>query len=179
MRPESPSFSAQYAVAHPGGRERKALTVRAVIADFLGEQRLGALDVGAAGGVIDAWLAGHFGSVVGLDVDGAAIEAARAQFTRPNLRFEVGSGLALPFADDRFDMVLCMHVYEHVPDAAALLREIRRVLKPGGVCYFAAGNRPPRSLKAMLARLLIAVAYPLAPTYIWMFEKNRFAAAAQ
>ena len=38
-------------------------------------------------------------------------------------------------------MVVCAHVYEHVPDARRLMAEIWRLLRPGGVCYFAAGNR--------------------------------------
>jgi SAM-dependent methyltransferase len=38
----------------------------------------------------------------------------------------------LPFDDGRFDVVLCNHVLEHVCDDAAALREIRRVLRPGG-----------------------------------------------
>jgi len=39
---------------------------------------------------------------------------------------------ALPFADDRFDVVLCSHVLEHVEDEQGALAEIRRVLRPGG-----------------------------------------------
>lgn len=37
--------------------------------------------------------------------------------------------------------VLNMHVYEHVADADRLMAEVHRVLKPGGICYLAAGNR--------------------------------------
>jgi SAM-dependent methyltransferase len=47
----------------------------------------------------------------------------------------------LCFAAECFDGVICAQVYEHVPDADRLMAEIHRVLKPGGVCYFAAGNR--------------------------------------
>ena len=36
--------------------------------------------------------------------------------------------------------VVCNHVYEHVPDAAALMRDVHRVLRSDGVCYFAAGH---------------------------------------
>jgi SAM-dependent methyltransferase len=38
----------------------------------------------------------------------------------------------LPFGDGRFDALLCHHVLEHVPDDRAAMRELRRVLRPGG-----------------------------------------------
>jgi 2-polyprenyl-3-methyl-5-hydroxy-6-metoxy-1,4-benzoquinol methylase len=43
--------------------------------------------------------------------------------------------------DSYFDVVICARVYEHVPDAVMMMDEIYRILKPGGVCYFATGNR--------------------------------------
>ena len=39
----------------------------------------------------------------------------------------------LPFADDAYDFVLCNHVLEHIPDDDTALKEIKRVLKPGGI----------------------------------------------
>jgi SAM-dependent methyltransferase len=38
----------------------------------------------------------------------------------------------LPFRDGAFDALLCHHVLEHVPDDRAAMRELRRVLRPGG-----------------------------------------------
>ena len=42
------------------------------------------------------------------------------------------NGYSLPFADHTFDKVICSEVLEHVPDFLQVLREIKRVLKPGG-----------------------------------------------
>lgn len=44
----------------------------------------------------------------------------------------VGTALALPFQDSTFDNVLCTEVLEHISDPLAVLREMRRVTKPGG-----------------------------------------------
>lgn len=40
--------------------------------------------------------------------------------------------LQLPFADDSFDLIICNHVLEHIPDDQAAMRELLRVLRPGG-----------------------------------------------
>jgi SAM-dependent methyltransferase len=42
-------------------------------------------------------------------------------------------GCALPFDDASFDLILSFHVLEHIPDDIAAMREMRRVLKPGGL----------------------------------------------
>jgi SAM-dependent methyltransferase len=43
-----------------------------------------------------------------------------------------GDGTCLPFPDDTFDRIICSEVLEHIPDDEAALRELLRILKPGG-----------------------------------------------
>ena len=52
---------------------------------------------------------------------------------------------ALPFADASFDAFLCSHVLEHVPDDAAAMRELVRVLRPGGFGIVMVPFEPGRS----------------------------------
>mgnify|MGYP003466422549 CR=1 FL=1 len=93
------------------------------------------LDIGCGPGTITAEFADRVapGRVVGVDAAAAVIERAAAQFDRPNLQFMVGDAYALPFDDDSFDVVHAHQVLQHVSDPVAVLREMRRVAKPGGV----------------------------------------------
>jgi 2-polyprenyl-3-methyl-5-hydroxy-6-metoxy-1,4-benzoquinol methylase len=124
-------------------RQRKAQTALCVLRDVLGEKlklaRL--LNVGSSSGIMDSVFATELREVVGIDIDEGAVEHARQNFQRDNLRFELGDGLNIPFPDESFDVLICSQVYEHVPDQARLIAELERVLVPGGVCYFAATNR--------------------------------------
>lgn len=128
----------------PSSREQKAQKILAVLADHLGKDRLGkltALDVGCSGGIITHYLSPHFATTTGVDIDAGAIAFANERFGSDRLRFQESDGLGLGFPSESFDVVVCSQVYEHVPDAEVLMREIHRVLRPGGVCYFSAGNR--------------------------------------
>jgi 2-polyprenyl-3-methyl-5-hydroxy-6-metoxy-1,4-benzoquinol methylase len=124
-------------------RNRKAQTILSVLKDHLSVpfNQLSVLDIGCSTGIITDALASHFKNVVGIDVDAHAIGFARSTFRRPNLEFRIQDGLALDGKEGGFEVAVCAHVYEHVPNAQRLMEEIYRVLSPGGVCYFAAGNR--------------------------------------
>ena len=60
---------------------------------------------------------------------------SRASAACGNLHFALADGMALPFADGAFDLVLSHAVIEHVADAPLYLRECARVLAPGGRVY--------------------------------------------
>ena len=86
------------------------------------------LDVGCGG----AWLGDHFSDYTGVDVSSEAVEAARANGKNVVL---VEDDSALPFDDASFGGVVLKDVLEHVPDPVALVREVRRVLRPGGIVF--------------------------------------------
>lgn len=92
------------------------------------------------------------GQVVGIDIEPRQIEAARtlaAEQGVSNLRFQPGSITALPFPDASFDVAVAHFVIEHLRDPMPALREMRRVLKPGGLAaikdpYYPAFTFRPR-----------------------------------
>jgi ubiquinone/menaquinone biosynthesis C-methylase UbiE len=76
------------------------------------------------------------GEAIGIDASANAIEAACALSSErgvTGVRFEVADLYALPFETASFDAAFCHAVLQHLADPVAALREIRRVLRPGGV----------------------------------------------
>ncbi|MBI3979135.1 MAG: class I SAM-dependent methyltransferase [Chloroflexi bacterium] len=96
------------------------------------------LDAGCGPGTITLGLASAVapGEVVGLDLEPSQIEAAQRLATGQqisNVRFEVGDAYALPFPDASFDAVFANGLLGHLRDPLAALKEMRRVLRPGGI----------------------------------------------
>ena len=94
------------------------------------ENGLKLLDVCCGPGLISAAAVGRGAKVCGLDFAAEMIRIASAEV--PGARFHEGDALALPFADDSFDSVVCGFGIIHLPDPAQALSEMHRVLKPGG-----------------------------------------------
>ena len=74
----------------------------------------------------------------GIDPHEPALEVARELAAARGVAFEAVLGQAerIPYEDGSFDLVLAFSVMEHVDDVRASLREIHRVLRPGGVFWF-------------------------------------------
>ena len=105
----------------------KGIRVKEDLQDFIrlhGLQNKKALDVGAGQGylqdVVDDYTA--------LDIS----PTAKRFYHKP---FVLGSATAMPFPDNQFDVVWSIWVLEHIPNPEQALREMRRVVKNGGMLY--------------------------------------------
>ena len=105
------------------------------------------LDVGCGVGHWGQRLMRHLGpkvTLVGMDAEEAWVAGAAERAGKLGLaercRYEVASAEALPYEDDTFDMVTCQTLLMHVPDPQSVVREMVRVLRPGGVFIVAEPN---------------------------------------
>ncbi|HLJ33496.1 MAG TPA: bifunctional 2-polyprenyl-6-hydroxyphenol methylase/3-demethylubiquinol 3-O-methyltransferase UbiG, partial [Ktedonobacteraceae bacterium] len=117
----------------------------------LGQQEI--LEVGSGGGLICEQLAQRGVMMVGIDPSKGALETARVHAQQNGLgqsiHYQQGYAEELPYADGCFSVIVCLDVLEHVRDLAATIREVARVLAPGGVFVFDTINR------TLLARAIL------------------------
>jgi 2-polyprenyl-6-hydroxyphenyl methylase/3-demethylubiquinone-9 3-methyltransferase len=118
---------------------------RDVLVERLGWDPKGksALDVGCGGGLLAEEVAGLGCRVTGVDPSGPSIAIARAHALTSGLEIDYrqASGESLPFPDRSFDIAFCCDVLEHVASVDAVIGEIARVLRPGGVLLYDTINR--------------------------------------
>jgi ubiquinone/menaquinone biosynthesis C-methylase UbiE len=78
-------------------------------------------------------------TVTGIDQDGAAVESA--QHRVPEAEFLAASVPPIPFGDASFDAVTSFETLEHIDDDVGFVRELRRILRPGGHLLISTPNR--------------------------------------
>jgi ubiquinone/menaquinone biosynthesis C-methylase UbiE len=94
------------------------------------------LDIGCGPGSITAGFADIVapGSVIGIDSSADVVaQAAETHRDLANVEFREGNVYDLDFADESFDVVHAHQLLQHVADPVAALREMRRVVRPGGI----------------------------------------------
>jgi SAM-dependent methyltransferase len=103
-------------------------------ANFANTRGLRVLEIGCGIGTDGAQFAKAGADYTGIDLTDAAVELARERFQVSGLKgeFRVADAERLDFPDASFDLVYSHGVLHHTPDIEAAVREIHRVLKPGG-----------------------------------------------
>ena len=134
----------------PGARE---VLLRAGI-----QLGMSVVDLGCGTGMTTqqlAWLVGPAGEVIGVDYSAAQVEQARALLPSKlaNVRFIEASATDTGLPREAFDLVYCRFLLIHLPDPEAALREMRALLKPGGIIVCedgdlsSAGSEPPSAFQ--------------------------------
>jgi len=134
--------SADYARELVDSRSAFAPWVAEVL-DYAGTSGMAVLDVGCGQGMDLIGYARAGAHVTGIDLTPRHAELARSHLDALGLHGEVvvGDAESMPFADASFDRVSSNGVLHHTPDMGAALREIQRVLRPGGEARIILYNR--------------------------------------
>lgn len=139
------------------------------------------LDVATGTGMVAFALAARGAEVVGLDQSEAMLGRAQARLQRSpelagRLSFVLGEAEALPFADGEFDALSFTYLLRYVDDPAATMRELARVVTPGGRIAMVEFGVPGEPLLRGLWRIHTRVGLPLLGRAIsreW-YEVGRF-----
>ena len=101
------------------------------------------LDVGSGEGYGSHLLSDRAASVVGVDLSPDAVRHASDRYATqcPNLRYVHGSATGLPIEARSIDLVVAFEVLEHLAEHDAMLAEVRRVLRPGGLFLVSTPNK--------------------------------------
>lgn len=115
------------------------------------------LDAGAGAGDQSRWLLRQGARVVSIDLSSAIDVVARKLRDQAGWVGVQGDITALPFDDGFFDTVYCEGVIQHTRDSALTVRELCRVVRPGGVVLATHYAKPPRLLSRVKARYVAAL----------------------
>jgi SAM-dependent methyltransferase len=116
-----------------------------------------------------AWAADRGAMAFGIDISEPTVIQARAAFIHPSqpLRAAAADVRALPFLDASFDAIYSMGTIEHFHETEQAVREMARVLRPGGRAIVGVPNRRDPFLRPLLATMLQALGL-----YAYGYEKS-------
>ena len=87
--------------------------------------------------------------IIGVDVSEKAIKMAQDLYVNKGIEYKLIDGKQLPFSENSFDVVVSFQVIEHIIEHEEYLKEIQRVLVPGGKVIFTTPNRMIRLYPGM------------------------------
>lgn len=111
------------------------------IAHYFEERQCKVADIGCGAGFLSNALAQHGHYVTGIDLSEKSLDVARKRDVTGTVFYCQGSGYALPFTEEQFDVVCAMDFLEHVEDPVKVIQQVAKVLKPNGLFFFHTFNR--------------------------------------
>lgn len=103
------------------------------------------------------------GELVATDLNEPMLAEAKRRLSDSRVTWQVADAQALPFGDGAFDAIACQFGLMFVPDRALALREMRRVLRPGGTLLLSTWNELARNPASALANQLATELMPDIP----------------
>lgn len=106
------------------------------------------LDIGCGGGILTESMAQEGASVTGIDMGEAPLEVAKLHLLESKLEVDYQQTTAEDFAQNhpqKFDVVTCLEMLEHVPDPSSVIKACKDLVKPDGHVFFSTINRNPKS----------------------------------
>jgi len=106
------------------------------------------LDVGCGGGILAEAMALRGAQVTGIDMGEAPLSVARLHRLESGVEVDYRHATAEQLAAEqpqRFDVVCCLEMLEHVPDPGAVIRACAQLTRPGGDLFFSTINRNPKA----------------------------------
>src|ERR1044072_8385514 len=140
-------------------------------AGFSQTKNLSVLEVGCGLGTDGAQFAKAGAIYTGIDLTDAAVDLARRRFEIFNLpgTFRVADAERLDFPDNSFDLVYSHGVLHHTPDTQAAIREIHRVLRPGGRAVVMLYHRD----SDLISPIPLSISFPRTACYITLLTRKR------
>jgi len=106
------------------------------------------LDVGCGGGILSESMARQGATVTGLDMGAEPLQVARLHALESGVELDYVQETVEEHAakhPEKYDVVTCMEMLEHVPDPASVVKACARLVKPGGHVFFSTLNRNGKS----------------------------------
>lgn len=106
------------------------------------------LDIGCGGGILSEAMAQRGAQVTGIDMGEAPLSVARLHQLESGVPVDYRQITAEALAEqepEKYDLITCLEMLEHVPQPASVIAACRRLVKPGGQVYFSTINRNPKA----------------------------------
>src|SRR5438874_2877382 len=167
--PVQNAYRERYRVIKPGWRSSGDQLEAIVRSHVTRGSRV--LDLGCGRGGVVELIWRDVKMAAGLDPDSPSLADHRAA-GMPVVR---GVGERMPFVGESFDLIVCLWVLEHLQDPARMLREVHRVLMPGGHFVFLTPNvRNPLMVANRIGRALPSLQRRLVPRFYGREEADTF-----